>query len=106
MLLFTLLHQAIFTLSFRHVAVLKVRGREMKIEKIPLRTVRQMYVETINLSQTVKKLPSMEATEKEVRKYCKKRVEALLKEASRNRSGHRDQPEKPLIRLRVITSKF
>ena len=86
---------------FRHVAVLKLVGREMKIEKIPLLSVRQMYVETIVLSEVVKKLPSVEATEKAVQKYCKKRVEALLKEASQNRSGHRDQPVKPLIRLRV-----
>ena len=73
----------------------------MKIEKIPLRSVRQMYVETITLSQVIRKLPSVEATEKEARKYCKRRVEALLEKASRNRSGHRDQPVKPLIRLRV-----
>ena len=91
----------ICVLIFRHVAILKITGKEMEFEKIPLQTVRQLYVETIGLSACVPKGVTPEKTEKNVRHYLKQRVEALLAEAANNRSGHRDQPQKPLIRLRV-----
>lgn len=87
---------------FRHIAVLKIRGREMKPEIIPLQTPRQMYVETIRLSDRIPtKGASEEDLEEKARAFCEERVEQLLMRAEDEHSGHPKQPVKPLIRLRV-----
>ena len=89
-------------LYYRHVAVLKIDGRRMETDIIRLRTVRQMYVENINLAESVRiKSSSREELERAARDYCNERVELLLMRAEDERSGHPKQPIKPLIRLRV-----
>ncbi|CAK8692910.1 unnamed protein product [Clavelina lepadiformis] len=86
----------------KHVAVLTIDGRKMETDIIRLRTVRQMYVENVNLAESIRiKSPSREELERAARDYCNERVELLLMRAEDERSGHPKQPIKPLIRLRV-----
>ncbi|XP_078483413.1 double-strand break repair protein MRE11 [Ciona intestinalis] len=92
----------------KKVAVVKIRGREMKTDIIPLKTVRQLYVENITLADGVH--PPMgsspEAIEALSQAYCEETVERLLLRAQSEKSGHPRQPRKPLIRLRVDYSGF
>ncbi|ELU06474.1 hypothetical protein CAPTEDRAFT_226161 [Capitella teleta] len=84
----------------KHVGILKIRGKEMKIEKIPLETVRQFYFEELVLQDTSLS-PDDPKCEDKVEKYCEEKVEEMLYQSGMERSGNRRQPKEPLIRLRV-----
>ena len=61
----------------KHIGLLEVRGREFKLRKIPLQTVRKFYLEDIVLSDTTLN-PSDPNAGKKVEAYCQERVESLL----------------------------
>jgi len=85
----------------KHVGILHVRGKEFKIDKIPLKTVRQLIWKDIKLCDHLADLEGK--TEKirreKVEKFCKDEVERALLVADTDWNGI--QPKEPLIRLRV-----
>jgi len=85
----------------KHVGILQVRKKEFKIDKVPLRSVRQMIWRDIKLSDHLAGLE--EKTEKtrreKVEKFCKDQVEKALLLAESEWNGV--QPKEPLIRLRI-----
>jgi len=90
----------------KKVAIVRVRGREMETEVIPLKTVRQFYFETVQLSNkfNANTHPIEEKRREAVMTYLKEKVEGVLSRSVGERSGHPKQPHKPLIRLRVECS--
>ncbi|XP_077969639.1 double-strand break repair protein MRE11-like isoform X2 [Styela clava] len=86
----------------KHVTLLHIRGKDMKPEYIPLRSVRNMYVEDIVLKDvSCISDPTKPMVEEEIQAYCEERVESILIKAEDDLSGHPKQPKLPLIRLRV-----
>lgn len=61
----------------KHVGLLHIRGKDFKITKIPLKTVRQFYMEDITLNETTLN-PTDPGVMKKVEAYCKERVEMML----------------------------
>ncbi|XP_077063720.1 double-strand break repair protein MRE11 isoform X3 [Siphateles boraxobius] len=86
----------------RHIGLLRVKGKKMNLQKIPLQTVRQFFIQDVTLSDH----PDLFSPEQpnvmlKVMAYCQEKVEEMLEEAERERLGNPLTPEKPLIRLRV-----
>lgn len=84
----------------KHIGLLHVKGKDFKMTKIPLETVRQFYMEDIMLSDTSLN-PEDHNVNKQVEAYCTEKVESLIEKAEMEHTGNRKQPEKPLIRLRI-----
>ncbi|XP_077063717.1 double-strand break repair protein MRE11 isoform X1 [Siphateles boraxobius] len=86
----------------KHIGLLRVKGKKMNLQKIPLQTVRQFFIQDVTLSDH----PDLFSPEQpnvmlKVMAYCQEKVEEMLEEAERERLGNPLTPEKPLIRLRV-----
>lgn len=71
------------------------RENKSRITPIPLSTTRQLIFDTVDLDDQFEESPKSD----EVREYCITKVESMISEARLNRTA--DQPELPLIRLRV-----
>ncbi|XP_061182203.1 double-strand break repair protein MRE11-like [Saccostrea echinata] len=84
----------------KNIGLLKIKGKNFKITKIPLETVRQFYMEDVVLSETELN-PADHDIARQVEAYCLEKVEAILEKASLEHSGNRRQPDKPLVRLRI-----
>lgn len=86
----------------KHVGLLRVCGRKMQLQKIPLQTTRRLYLQDVCLSDLTH-LFSANAPNapQRAQAYCQEKVEEMLEEAERERLGNPQIPEKPLIRLRV-----
>ncbi|XP_068936155.1 double-strand break repair protein MRE11 isoform X2 [Petaurus breviceps papuanus] len=86
----------------KHVGLLRIKGRKMNMQKIPLRTVRQFFIEDIVLADhpNIFNPNSLKVTQA-IQNFCLEKVEEMLENAERERLGNPRQPEKPLIRLRV-----
>uniref|UniRef100_A0A4X2KUL1 Double-strand break repair protein n=1 Tax=Vombatus ursinus TaxID=29139 RepID=A0A4X2KUL1_VOMUR len=86
----------------RHVGLLRIKGRKMNMQKIPLKTVRQFFIEDIVLADhpNIFNPNSLKVTQA-IQNFCLEKVEEMLENAERERLGNPRQPEKPLIRLRV-----
>ncbi|XP_056139565.1 double-strand break repair protein MRE11 [Lampris incognitus] len=86
----------------KHIGLLKVKGCKMNLQKIPLMTVRQFYIQDVVLAdhQDLFTPNTMKVTKK-VEDFCYAKVVEMLEEAERDRLGSPLTPEKPLIRLRV-----
>ncbi|XP_053729594.1 double-strand break repair protein MRE11 isoform X2 [Synchiropus splendidus] len=86
----------------KHVGLLRVKGRKMNLQKIPLNTVRQFLIEDIVLADYQDLFsPETPNVTKKVESFCHAKVDEMLQEAERERLGCPLTPEKPLIRLRV-----
>ncbi|XP_067306153.1 double-strand break repair protein MRE11 [Pseudorasbora parva] len=86
----------------KHIGLLRVKGKKMNLQKIPLQTVRQFFIQDVTLSDH----PDLFSPEQpnvmlKVLAFCQEKVEEMLEEAERERLGNPLTPEKPLIRLRV-----
>uniref|UniRef100_A0A671N2B0 Double-strand break repair protein n=1 Tax=Sinocyclocheilus anshuiensis TaxID=1608454 RepID=A0A671N2B0_9TELE len=86
----------------KHIGLLKVKGKKMNLQKIPLQTIRQFFIQDVTLSEH----PDLFSPEQpnvmlKVMAFCQEKVEEMLEEAERQRLGNSLTPEKPLIRLRV-----
>ena len=66
----------------KYVGLLHVRGKDFKLTKIPLKTVRQFYLDNIVLGDTSID-PEGHKVEEQVEAYCVEKVEALLDRAGR-----------------------
>ncbi|XP_049582737.1 double-strand break repair protein MRE11 [Syngnathus scovelli] len=86
----------------KHIGLLRVKGRKMNLQKIPLKTVRQFLIQDVVLSDYQDMFTSDTPNViKKVESLCHAKVNELLDEAERERLGCPLTPEKPLIRLRV-----
>lgn len=84
----------------KHVGILHVHGKRMNLQKIPLQTVRQFYIQDVVLQDTTIN-PSHPKVTQMIENYCSEKVEDMLEQAAAERSGHSKQPDRPLIRLRI-----
>ncbi|GAB1601038.1 double-strand break repair protein MRE11-like isoform X1 [Argonauta hians] len=87
----------------KHVALLCIDGKNFKISKFPLQTVRQFYTEDIVFQQTSLN-PTDGKITKKMEDFCAEKVERYIQLAESTHSQHPKQPTKPLIRLRVDLS--
>ncbi|KAB5535408.1 hypothetical protein PHYPO_G00117350 [Pangasianodon hypophthalmus] len=86
----------------KHIGLLRVKGRKMNLQKIPLHTVRQFFIQdVILLDHSDLFSPEMPNVTHKVQAFCQQKVEEMLEEAERERLGNPLTPDKPLIRLRV-----
>ncbi|KAK3534717.1 hypothetical protein QTP86_023778 [Hemibagrus guttatus] len=92
----------------KHIGLLRVKGRKMNLQKIPLHTVRQFFIQDVILSDYPELFsPEIPNVTNKVQTFCQQkdfkypRVEEMLEEAERERLGNPLTPDKPLIRLRV-----
>uniref|UniRef100_A0A8C5RRB7 Double-strand break repair protein n=1 Tax=Laticauda laticaudata TaxID=8630 RepID=A0A8C5RRB7_LATLA len=86
----------------KHVGLLHIKDKKMKIQKIPLRTVRPFYLEDLVLADNSNLfLPDNPKVTQVIQDFCMEKIEMMLDNAERQRLGNPKQPEKPLIRLRV-----
>ncbi|NXL92451.1 MRE11 protein, partial [Alectura lathami] len=86
----------------KHIGLLHVRGKKMKMQKIALETVRTFYMEDVVLGDHPDLFnPDNPKVTQAIQAFCMEKVEMMLDNAERERLGNPRQPEKPLIRLRV-----
>ncbi|KAK9402501.1 double-strand break repair protein MRE11A [Crotalus adamanteus] len=86
----------------KHVGLLHIKDKKMKMQKIPLQTVRPFYLEDLVLADYPDFfLPDNPKVTQVIQDFCMEKVEMMLENAERHRLGNSKQPEKPLIRLRV-----
>ncbi|KAL7983263.1 hypothetical protein Chor_000139 [Crotalus horridus] len=86
----------------KHVGLLHIKDKKMKMQKIPLQTVRPFYLEDLVLADYPDFfLPDNPKVTQVIQDFCMEKVEMMLEKAERHRLGNSKQPEKPLIRLRV-----
>ncbi|KAM6933265.1 double-strand break repair protein MRE11 [Xenentodon cancila] len=86
----------------KHIGLLRVKGRKMNLQKIPLKTVRQFFIQDVVLADYEDIFtPDTPQVTKKVEDLCYAKVTEMLEEAERERLGSPLTPEKPLIRLRV-----
>ncbi|XP_053507566.1 double-strand break repair protein MRE11 isoform X2 [Ictalurus furcatus] len=83
----------------KHIGLLRVKGRKMSMQKIPLHTVRQFFIQDVTLSDFFS--PEMPNVTQKMQAFCMQKVEEMLEEAERERLGNPLTPDKPLVRLRV-----
>ncbi|CAL8353748.1 unnamed protein product [Lota lota] len=86
----------------KHIGLLRVKGRKMNLQKIPLNTVRQFFIQDIVLADHQDLFtPETPRATKKVEDFCHAKVVEMLEQAERERLGCPLTPEKPLIRIRV-----
>uniref|UniRef100_A0A673HGE9 Double-strand break repair protein MRE11 n=1 Tax=Sinocyclocheilus rhinocerous TaxID=307959 RepID=A0A673HGE9_9TELE len=86
----------------KHIGLLRVKGKKMNLQKIPLQTIRQFFIQDVTLSEHPDLFrPEQPNVMLKVMAFCQEKVEEMLEEAERQRLGNPLTPEKPLIRLRV-----
>ncbi|XP_061484788.1 double-strand break repair protein MRE11 [Rhineura floridana] len=86
----------------KHVGVLRIKGKKMNMQKIPLQTVRPFYIEDIVLADHPDIFnPDNPKVTQAIQAFCMEKVETMLDNSERERLGNPRQPDKPLIRLRV-----
>ncbi|XP_029770953.1 double-strand break repair protein MRE11 isoform X2 [Suricata suricatta] len=86
----------------KHVGLLRIKGRKMNMQKIPLHTVRQFFMEDIVLANHPDIFnPDNPKVTQTIQSFCLEKIKEMLENAERERLGNSRQPEKPLIRLRV-----
>ncbi|KAM6439075.1 double-strand break repair protein MRE11 [Rhynochetos jubatus] len=86
----------------KHIGLLHVKGKKMKMQKIALKTVRTFYMEDVVLADHADVFnPDNPKVTQAIQAFCMEKVESMLANAEEQRVGNPLQPEKPLIRLRV-----
>ncbi|GFG28649.1 hypothetical protein Cfor_05677 [Coptotermes formosanus] len=84
----------------KHVAILHLYKREFQVYPIALKTVRPFVFDSLVLADCTIDFTTEKPSE-EVQKYVSEHLETLIQRAAEQISGHKRQPQKPLIRLRV-----
>ncbi|XP_063161946.1 double-strand break repair protein MRE11 [Candoia aspera] len=86
----------------KHVGLLCIKDKKMKMQKIPLQTVRPFYIEDIVLADHLDIFhPDNPNVAQVIQDFCMEKVEMMLENSEREHLRNPKQPEKPLIRLRV-----
>ncbi|KAI3380302.1 hypothetical protein SNEBB_008306 [Seison nebaliae] len=80
----------------KFVGILKIRKGKWKLIKIPLKTVRNMLIDTICIPPEQFDVPQIKET-------CRSKVKEMIKESNEmhKRNNCKEQPKEPLIRLKV-----
>lgn len=84
----------------KHVAVLKIYEKKMKILPLKLNTVRPFVWRTEKLWEIVVSSENREVKSEEIKTHCMQIVEEMIRESNELKTGHPNQPKLPLIRLR------
>lgn len=74
---------------------------ELQLTPIELKTVRQFYLESLSLNDYFNKIGKKHVSVVDVEELCTKKIEEMIARAKEEHSGDPQQPELPLIRLRV-----
>jgi double-strand break repair protein MRE11 len=69
----------------KYVGILNIRGKEMKLEKIPLESVRQFYFEDIVMQETSLE-PGDTNVDQKMQAFCEEKVEMLISRAGEGAS--------------------
>ncbi|XP_018412310.1 PREDICTED: double-strand break repair protein MRE11A [Nanorana parkeri] len=86
----------------KHVGLLRIKNKKMNMQKIPLQTVRQFFIEDVVLADYPDIFnPDNPKATQDIENFCIEKIESMLDIAERERLGNTRQPDKPLIRLRV-----
>ncbi|XP_028656339.1 double-strand break repair protein MRE11 [Erpetoichthys calabaricus] len=86
----------------KHVGLLRIKGKKMNLQKIELQTVRKFFIEDLVLADYEDLFhPDNPKVLQKIEAFCFEKVEAMLDLAEQERLGNPQQPDKPLIRLRV-----
>ncbi|KAM9390299.1 double-strand break repair protein MRE11 [Phaethornis superciliosus] len=86
----------------KHIGLLHVKGKKMKMQKIALETVRTFHMEDVVLADHPDLFnPDNPKVTQAIQAFCMEKVELMLDNADRERLGNPRRPEKPLVRLRV-----
>ncbi|XP_063807523.1 double-strand break repair protein MRE11 isoform X2 [Pseudophryne corroboree] len=86
----------------KHVGLLRIKNKKMNMQKIPLQTVRQFFIEDVVLSDYPEIFnPDNPKVTQDIENFCIEKIESMLDIAERERLGNARMPDKPLIRLRV-----
>ncbi|XP_036282153.2 double-strand break repair protein MRE11 isoform X2 [Pipistrellus kuhlii] len=86
----------------KHIGLLRIKGKKMNMQKIPLCTVRQFFMEDVVLADHPDIFnPDNPKVTQAIQSFCLEKIEEMLENAERERLGNAGQPDKPLIRLRV-----
>lgn len=92
-------------LAPKHAGILKIYGKDFKLEPVPLRSVRQFVMDSVVLSET-----GLKETDKnieiKIEQLLVKKVDKIIDDCKKNRYCYEKQPEKPLIRLKVDYTNF
>lgn len=86
----------------KHCGILFINGKDFKLEKIPLKTVRPFVFRSIHVATEFED-EDLESTKMQdkVLQFSVNAVQDMLKEAEAMLTGHEKQPKLPLIRLRI-----
>ncbi|KAM5181167.1 double-strand break repair protein MRE11 [Mantella aurantiaca] len=86
----------------KHVGLLQIKKKKMNMQKIPLQTVRQFFIDDVVLADYPDIFnPDNPKVTQDIENFCIEKIESMLDIAERERLGNTRQPDKPLIRLRV-----
>ncbi|PIK36564.1 putative double-strand break repair protein MRE11A [Apostichopus japonicus] len=89
----------------KHMAVLEIKGRYMKCTKIPLTTVRPMYIKNLALKFAEHRLdPGDVDIESKVEEFCAEQINKMVEAVTRDNASFPKRPLLPLIKLRVDVS--
>lgn len=84
----------------KHVAILKVFEKKMKVIPLKLNTVRPFVWRSEKLWEVLVTADDPKTKSEEIKIHCMQLVEEMIREAEGLRTGHTKQPKLPLIRLR------
>ncbi|KAH9513001.1 hypothetical protein Btru_035558 [Bulinus truncatus] len=86
----------------KHVRILEINGKKCQMTPVPLMTVRQLYIENINLNEYVKR--GEPDSKMKAESLCIQKVKEILKKAREEHNAR--QPSRPLVRLIINYSDF
>ncbi|KAH9513002.1 meiotic recombination [Bulinus truncatus] len=86
----------------KNIGILKINGKKFQMTPIPLMTVRQLYIEHINLKECMQY--DVEDPKLRAETICTDKVEEILREASKECTPK--QPSLPLVRLIIDYTDF
>lgn len=89
----------------KKIGILNIRGKQVKLDKVTLKTVRPFIFRSVNIDDFVEDLRFNEGdTRMKLEKFFSKHTEEMIEESKKKISGNKKQPTIPLIRLRILYS--
>ena len=86
----------------KKIGILHIHKKQFKLQAVKLKTVRPLIFKSVNLDEFADELRLNEGnTRKKIEKFLMKTVDEMIEEAKKRLTGHKKQPQLPLIRLRV-----
>lgn len=85
----------------KYVGLLSVVGKDFKIDKIKLKTVRPFVIDSIVLEDEDELVATDPRVADKVERFCEAKLADMLTDVAQLISGHENQPQLPLVRLSV-----